>query len=221
MMKKLLLITLLACAGIAHAEEREWITYKKFVESTRLDRYYALPQSERDKLDFYLTVKPSNKALKASDMNLTVVHAGTRTALPLDDKAHLRMAPNAQWLAADAMIMTTQAKGEKISMAYNLDAVVPEGTEWPYAKLMSSVPQANAAIGKVAGAFSMFAPTIKSVALSFDKPAQLTIQSRSGTKQFLSDAKNTIRLTPDATLLKENPLIVVTARPLRADLDTE
>lgn len=220
-MKKLLLITLLACAGIAHAEEREWIPYKKFVETMRLDRYYALPQSERDKLDFYLTLRPSNKALKASDMNLTVVHAGTRTALPVDENAHLRMAPNAQWLAADAMIMTTQPKGEKISMLYNLDALVPDGTEWPYNKLMSSVAQGNAAIGKVAGAFSMFAPTIKSVSLTFDKPAQLTIQSRNGTKKFLSDAKNKIRLTPDAALLNENPLMVVSAHPLKADLDTE
>jgi len=54
-MKKLLLIGLLAIACTAHAEEREWTTYKKFVESTRLDRFYTLPASERDKLDFYLT----------------------------------------------------------------------------------------------------------------------------------------------------------------------
>ena len=220
-MKKLLLIALLAGAGAAQAEEREWVSYKKFVETMRLDRYYALPQSERDKLDFYLTLRPSNKELKLADMNLTVVHAGTRTALPVDNQAHLRMAPNAKWLADDAMIMTTQPKGEKISMLYNLDAVVPEGTQWPYNNLMGSIAQGNAAIGKVAGAFSMFAPTIKYVTLTFDKPAQLTIQSKSGTRQLLSDAKNKIRLTADAALLKENPLMLVSVRPLKADLETE
>ncbi len=220
-MKKLLLIGLLAIACTAHAEEREWTTYKKFVESTRLDRFYALPASERDKLDFYLTVAPSNKKLKAADMNLTVVHGSARTALPLDDKSQLRMAPNPQWLAEDAKIMTTQAKGEKISVIYNLNAVVPEGTQWPYNKLMGSIAQGNAAISKVAGAFSMFAPTVKSVLLTFDKPSQLTIQSMSGTKRLLSDAKNKIRLSPDAALLKENPLVEMSARPLEAELDTE
>ena len=220
-MKKLLLIALLACAGAAHAEEREWTTYKKFVESIRLDRFYALPAAERDKLDFYLTVEPTNKKLKASDMNLMVVHAGIRTALPLDDKSHLRMAPSPQWLAEDARIMTSQVKGEKISVIYNLDAIVPEGTEWPYNKLMASVAQGNAAIGKVAGAFSWFAPTLKSVLLSFDKPSQLTIQSRNGTKRFLSDAKNKIRLPADPALLKENPLVEISSRPLQAELDTE
>ncbi len=220
-MKKLLLIGLLAIACAAHAEEREWTTYKKFVESTRLDRFYALPASERDKLDFYLTVAPSNKKLKAADMNLTVVHGSARTALPLDDKSQLRMAPNPQWLAEDAKIMTTQAKGEKISVIYNLNAVVPEGTQWPYNKLMGSIAQGNAAISKVAGAFSMFAPTVKSVLLTFDKPSQLTIQSMSGTKRLLSDAKNKIRLSPEAALLKENPLVEMSARPLEAELDTE
>lgn len=220
-MNKLLLISLLAAAGIAHAQEREWLPYKKFVDASRLDRYYALPQAERDKLDFYLTVQPANKKLKAADMNLTVVHGGVRTALPLDEKAQLHTGPNPQWLAEGATIMTTQAKDEKISVVYNLDAVVPEGTQWPYEKLMSSIPQGNAAIGKVAGAFSWFAPTFKSVQLCFDKPAEVTIQSRSGTRKFLSDARNRIRLPADAALLKENPLMTVSIRPLRADLDTE
>ena len=215
------MIGLLASACTAHAEERKWTTYKKFVESTRLDRFYALPASERDKLDFYLTVAPSNKKLKAADMNLTVVHGSARTALPLDDKSQLRMAPNPQWLAEDAKIMTSQAKGEKISVIYNLNAVVPEGTQWPYNKLMGSIAQGNAAISKVAGAFSMFAPTVKSVLLTFDKPSQLTIQSMSGTKRLLSDAKNKIRLSPEAALLKENPLVEMSARPLEAELDTE
>jgi len=76
-------------------------------------------------------------------------------------------------------------------------------------------------ISKVAGAFSMFAPTVKSVLLTFDKPSQLTIQSMSGTKRLLSDAKNKIRLSPDAALLKENPLVEMSARPLEAELDTE
>lgn len=220
-MKKLALLTLLALAGAAHAQEREWLPYKQFIEKTRLDRYYALPPAERDKLDIYLTLKPSNAQLKAADMNLTVIHNGSRTVLPVSDKGHLRLQPNPQWLADDARITTTQPKGEKISIAYNIDALVPEGTQWHYNKLMDSVDQGNAAIGKVAGAFSLFAPSMKSVLLSFDKPAQLTIQSRSGSRQVASDARHKIRLQPDKALMKENPLVLVSSRPIQAELDTE
>ncbi|WP_342119226.1 DUF2987 domain-containing protein [Pseudoduganella sp. OTU4001] len=220
-MKKLVLLTLLALAGAAHAQEREWLPYKKFLEKTRLDRYFALPPAERDKLDIYLTLKPSNAQIKAADMNLTVVHNGTRTVLPVSEKGHLHLTPNQQWIAGDAKITTTQPAGEKISIAYNLDAVVPEGTQWHYNKLMDSVDQGNAAISKVAGAFSLFAPNMKSVLLSFDKPAQVTIQSRSGTKQLVSDAKHKIRLQPDKALVKENPLVQVSSRPIQAELDTE
>jgi hypothetical protein len=220
-MKKLLLLALLTLTGLAHADERPWASYKKLVESMKLDRYYALAPTERDKLDFYLTLEPANKKLKIADMNLTVVHAGTRTALPVSDKGLLRMAPNPQWLAEDAHILTTQPAGEKISVAYNLDAIIPDGTQWPYQSLMGSIPQGNAAIKKVAGAFSLFAPTMKSVLLHFDKPAQLTIQSKSGTKQYLSDARHQIRLPADKELLKENPPILVSIRPLQAELDSE
>jgi len=220
-MNKLLLITLLSSAGMVHAQEREWITYKKFVELIHSDRYYALPPAERDKLDYYLTLEPVNKNLKAADMHLTVAHAGMRTPLPLDDQAHLRMAPNQQWLAEGATIMTTQPKGEKISIEYKLGAVVPDGTEWPYNKLMGSVAQANAARGKIAGMLGYFVPNIKAVQLNFDQPAQLVIESKSGIRRFLSDAKNKIRLPADAALLQENPLVTVSARPLQADLETD
>lgn len=220
-MKKLFLLSLLAMAGSAQAQERDWTMYRKVIESLRLDRFYAIPTAERDKLDMYLTVKPANAQLKATDMNLTVVANGSRFALPVDEKGNLHLEPNAQWLAADAKITTTHPKGEKISVTYNLDAVVPEGTQWQYNKLMDSVVQGNAAINKVAGAFSLLAPTMRSVLLSFDKPAQLTIQSRAGVKQLTSDAKHKILLTADKALLKENPLVLVSSRPVQAVLDSD
>ncbi|WP_028104050.1 hypothetical protein [Pseudoduganella violaceinigra] len=223
-MKKLLLISLLAAASLAQAQEREWITYKKFVDLIRQDRYFALPQAERDKLDFYLELEPVNPKFKAADMNLTVLHAGTRTALPLDEAAHLRMAPDQQWLAENAKVLTTLPKGEKISVAYKLDAVIPEGTQWSYNGLMGSIAQGNGAMKKLSGYFgyvNWFASKITAVRLIFDKPAQLTIQSKNGTKRYLSDAANAIRLAPDAALLKENPVIEVSIRPLKAELDSE
>jgi len=218
-MKKLLLISLLALASAAHAEEREWAPYKKLVESMRLDKYYSLPAAERDKLDFYLLVKPANKALKGSDFNFTIVHAGGRTPLPVSADGRMHLVPNMKWLDEDAKIVTTQPAGEKVSLAHGMDAVIPDGLQWQYNTLMDSVPQSNNAIGKLAGLARMFFPTLKGVTLKFDKPAQLTIQSKSGAKQLSSDAKNEIHLLLDQALQKENPTVALSARPHEAELD--
>jgi hypothetical protein len=217
-MKELLLISLLFMAAGAHAQEREWAPYKKLVESMRIDKYYALPAAERDKLDFYLLLKPANKALKATDFNLSVVHTGGRTPIAVDADGRMRLPLNARWLAEDARIVTTQPAGEKISLAHGMDALVPEGQQWQYNALMDSIPQSNNAIGKLAGMMRMFFPTLKSVTLKFDKPAQVTIQSKAGAKQYATDAKNESRLIPDQALQKENPVVLLTARPREAEL---
>src|ERR1700754_2625050 len=107
-MKKLLITALLAATAashLAHAEEREWVPYKKLVDTLRLDKYYALPAAERDKLDYYVHLRPDNKALKATDFHLTVVHSGGRTPLAVAPDGRLRLALNPKWLAEDAMIV--------------------------------------------------------------------------------------------------------------------
>ncbi|HEY1150866.1 MAG TPA: DUF2987 domain-containing protein [Pseudoduganella sp.] len=218
-MKKLLLITLLAASSLAGAQEREWAPYKKLVDTMRLDKFYALPATERDKLDYYVLLKPANKALKASDFNLTVVHSGGRTPLPVGPDGRLRLALNAKWLSEDAKIVTTQPSGEKVQISQGMDAIVPEGQQWQYNALMDSVPQSNNMIGKLAGIARVFFPTLKGVTLKFDKPAQLIIQAKAGAKQLSTDAKNEIHLALDSALQKENPLVVVTARPHEAELD--
>ncbi|WEF35485.1 hypothetical protein [Pseudoduganella chitinolytica] len=222
-MKRLLplLPLLLSLHPSAFAEEREWLPYKKLMEVSRLDKFYALAPAERDKLDMYVHLVPSNQDVKPRDLVLTVVHAGGRTPLPVDADGNLRLAPNPQWLAEDAKIMTNQPKSSKVGVGPAMNAVVPAGTQWSYGALMSSIPQSNAAIGKIAGALSMFAPTIRSVILKFDQPAQVTIQAKAGPKQYATDGKHQIRLKPDAALVKENPPMVLSARPREAELDSE
>jgi hypothetical protein len=185
----------------------------------RLDKFYALPAADRDKLDYYVELKPANKALKATDFNLTVVHSGGRTSLPVTPDGRLRLALNAKWLAEDAKIVTSQPAGEKVSLSQGMDAVVPEGQQWQYNALMDSVPQSNNVIGKLAGMARVFFPTLKGVTLKFDKPAQLTIQSKAGAKQLSTDGKNEIRLMLDSALQKENPLLVLSAHPREAELE--
>jgi hypothetical protein len=213
---------LLSFAFAAHAaSEREWIPYRKLVETVKADKFYALPVGERDKVILYARLIPVNKAIAPPDAKLVVVDGASRTPLPLDAAGRARLNPNPQWLANDAKIWTSLPSGEKMSVSFDIGAVLPEAAQWNYATVMGAVPQSNAAIGKVAGALSMFVPTMKSVIFKFDKPAQLTIKARGGERRYASDAKNQVRLKLDGDLLKENPLVTLSERPVEAEIDSE
>lgn len=217
-MKKLALLPLLLLSLAAHADEREWVPYKKLVEQLRLDKFYAIPAAERDKINLFIAIKPANKAYKPSDVVLTVVNGSERHVLtPLSPDYRLTLVPNPKWMTDDVKIMTSLPKGEKSSASYDVVTVLPEGTQWQYAQVMSSVSQTNQAIKKMAGALSMFAPSVKSVLFKFNKPAQLKV----GATAYNTDAKNQIKLTPDNALMKDNPLMVASERPLEALLDDE
>jgi hypothetical protein len=203
------------------AGEREWIPYRKLVDTVKADKFYALPPAERDKVILYARLVPVNKAIAPPDARLVVVDGVSRTPMPLDAAGRTRVNPNPQWLANDARIWTSLPNGEKMSLSFDIGAVLPEAPQWNYATVMGSVPQANAAIGKVAGALSMFVPTMKTVIFKFDKPAQLTIKARDGERRYASDAKHQVRLKLDKDLLKENPLVALSERPFEAEIDSD
>jgi hypothetical protein len=214
----------LACLSLllalpVHAAEREWLPYRKLVDIIKLDKFDALPPAERDKVILYAKLVPVNKAISPLDAGLVVVDGASRTPLPLDANGRARMTLNPQWMAHDAQIWTSLPKGEKMRMGFDLGAVLPETPQWRYASVMGAIPQTNAAIGKVAGALSLFVPKMKSLIFKFDKPAQLTIKAASGEKRYASDAKNHVKLNVDDDLLKENPLVEWSARPLEAEID--
>lgn len=220
-MKKLALASLCVLSFSAHAAEREWIPYKKLVEQLRLDKFYALPAAERDKVNLFVTVRPADKSIKPSDVALTVVHGAERQPLPLSPDYRMTVVPNARWLADDAVIMTNLGKDQKSKLGWDITVNLPEGQQWKYAAVMDSVGQTNQAIRKMAGALSMFAPSVKLVVFKFARPAQLKIESAGGARVYASDARGQIRLKPDAALLKENPAITASERPFEAELDAE
>jgi len=217
-MKNFVLLPLLLLPLCTHADEREWVPYKKLIEDLRIDKFYALPAAERDKLRLFITVKPDNKSYKPSDVILTAVKGKERLPLPaLSPDYRLALVPNPAWLSDDTQIMTSLPKGEKSKVSLTATTALPDGLQWNYAAVMGSVAQMNQAIKKMAGALSMFAPTIKSVVFKFGKPAQLTV----GNKVWTTDAQHQIALKPDATLLKDNPAMLASERPVEAELSDE
>jgi len=205
----------------AHAAEREWVPYRKLVETVKADKFYALPAGERDKVILYARLIPVNKAIAPGDVKLTVVDGASRTPLPLDAAGRMRVNPNQQWLANDAKIWTSLPSGEKSGISFDIGAVLPDTTQWQYASVMGAVPQSNAAIGKVAGALSMFVPTMKSVIFKFDKPAQISIKAKDGERRYATDARHQLRLKFEKDLLKENPVVALSERPFEAEIDSE
>lgn len=215
-MKKIALLMLALTAAPAFAaDDRDWIPYTKFVETLKLDKFYAEPVSSRDKVVFYPVLAPKSDAIKAKDVVLTVVHAGGREALSVRPNGRVNFVWNQKWVTENAHMMINQAKGEKMNLSFALDAAVPEGTQWNYATLMGSVGQGNALIKKYAGMLSVFAPKMAKVDLVFAKPAQLKI----GAKTMATDARNKISVPLDEAMMKENPLMVVSERPLEAKLE--
>jgi hypothetical protein len=217
-MKKLALLPLLILSLAAHADEREWVPYKKLVEDLRIDRFYAIPAAERDKVNLYLTITPDNKKYKPSDVVLTAVRGNERQALPaLLPGYRLALVPDPKWMSSDTKIMTSLPKEEKSAVGWEATTTLPEGLQWQYTAVMSSIGQMNQAIKKMAGALSMFAPSAKQVVFKFSKPAQLKV----GATVYNTDAKNQIKLKPESTLLKENPTMVASERPVEALLDED
>jgi hypothetical protein len=217
-MKNLALLPLLVLSLAAHADEREWVPYKKLVEDLRIDKFYALPAAERDKLNLFITVKPNNKSYKPSDVVLTVVQGTERQPLPpLSPEFRMALVPSPKWMTDQTKIMTSLPKEEKSAVGYDVVTPLPEGLQWNYAPVMGSVGQMNQAIKKMAGALSMFAPSVKVVVFKFAKPAQLKV----GATVYNTDARNQIKLKPESGLLKDNPLMIASERPFEAELDSE
>lgn len=222
-MKKSALLYLfpLLLSGAVQAEEREWVPYKKLVEASRLDKFYAIPAAERDKVNLYLKLQPKNKDIKPAELTLTILHGSERIPVAIGADGRFMLVPNAKLLSDEAKTLISLPTTEKAGFGYDMLTPLPEGLQWKYAPLMSSVQQANKVVGSMAGAMSMFAPTVKVVVFKFAKPAQLKVEAKDGVKLYSSDAKNQIRLKPDSALLKENPLMLASERPLEAGLDTE
>ncbi|MGV7210161.1 hypothetical protein ACLB1G_20175 [Oxalobacteraceae bacterium A2-2] len=220
-MKTLALLSLLSLSVLAHAQEREWIPYKKLVEKSSVEKYYAMPAAERDKVNLYLRLIPENKNIKPGDLKLTVLHNGERTAIPVSPEGRFTLVPNQKWISENAMTLLSVPKEEKAGFFYDATVPLGDGTQWPYNSVMGGVPQANNVVKAIAGAMSMFAPSMKVVIFKFSKPATLRIEAKDGAKVYSTDARNRIKLKPESVWVKENPLMVASEKPLEAELDTE
>jgi hypothetical protein len=199
----------------AAAADREWVPYKKFVETLYLDKFYSVAPEQKDKVRLRIKVEPENKSIKLSDLVLTISHSGAKDIIPIDANGVIDLVPNPSLIKEDAMIYTSLPKGEKLRVMSSFEAKMPDGLQTDYASVMGSVKQWNTLIKEYAGMLSFLAPTFVGVDFHYANAAHQTVQvvTRNGTKNFVADAKGDIELKLDNALLAENPSIVMSERP--------
>lgn len=220
---KILLSLLLLVANLslsARAVDREWLSYNEFREHTYLAKFYAVPLGQRDKVHMRAQVIPRNKAFKPSDVTLTIAAIDGAEVLHPDADGTFDLPDNPLWVKQNPMILTSLPVGEKSGVGFSVYAVLPPGNRFNYSAMMAGVAQANQLVGRLAGMLSMFAPKFDGVDLHFAKPAGQTLQllHQAGPQMLTVDGNGVLKLKQDAALLKADPVVVLSERPVFADL---
>lgn len=205
----------------AHAEEREWISYKDLIENTHLDKFYHAAPNQRDKLRLLLKLTPENKTISPSNVVLTVVYSGGRERLPLTPDGLLDIVPNSTWLKEDAKIMTSLPKSEKSRISAMMAVRTPDASQLPYAELMGAVPQWNALIKEQAGVLRFMLPKFNALDIHFSKGSRASVQvmAKDGTKTFTADASGELKIKLNEAWMQENPSVVLTEKPNLVEVD--
>lgn len=206
----------------AFAEDREWMPLNKLMESFYMDKFYATPLAQRDKVKARAVILLDNKAIKLSDVVLTIAHAAGKERITLAADGSFELNPSAKAIQENPMVYVNVPKGEKAGRGISMYATLPaHATQFSYEALMGGVAQANVLIRSQAGVMRMFVPKMTGVLVRFAKPGPhtLTIASKGGAKTFTTDAKGLIALKLEDSLLAENPLVTVSEPVLEAEID--
>ncbi|MBV8666971.1 MAG: DUF2987 domain-containing protein [Burkholderiaceae bacterium] len=208
-------------APVTHAEEREWLPYKKFVDMLSLDKFYAVDAKQRDHLRALTRLQPENTAIKPEDIVLTVVHAGNRDRLSISHDGYLELAPNPAWIREDAVIYTNMPKGEKAKISMTFASRTPDTLQLSYGELATSVGQWNAVIKEQAGVMRFMLPHFNALDIHFAKPAGQTLQvlSKDGAKTYTADAKGELKLKISDDLMRSNPQVIFSEKPALMEVD--
>jgi hypothetical protein len=213
MRTSLLSLLLAVTATQASATEREWHRYKAICEKLSLDKFAALPESQRDRLDIRIKLSPAEGP--QVPVTLTIVAAAGRIVVVPGADGLSELPVRADLLAENPVVLTSVPEPVKTRVSLELGPRLPPERSFSYAELMRSVEQANRAIKSAAGVFSFAAPRMKGLVLQFpagDPPATARLGGPEG-RVLSADAAGRLQLPLDDKLLASNPGVVLSARP--------
>lgn len=207
-------------AATAQAADRSWIDYSTLLDITHLDRLYAAPATQRDKLRLLGHMKPHNKQILASEVVLTVVHGAEKKRIQVNPDGSFDPLFNPAWSKDNPQVLTNMPAGEKAGFSFMIVPLLPAGLQFDYATLMASVGQSNALIKSQAGLMRFLFPRFSGLALHFGKPASVQITSKDGVKTYNADASGALLLPLDEAMLKANAQVALSERPQTVDFIT-
>lgn len=216
---RIVLVAAFLPSGAAMAADREWIAYERLLEITRLDRFYAVPAAQRDQVRVLGTVKPNNPAIAAADIVFTVVRGSERRRISVNPDGSFDPAIDPVWARDNPQVLTSMPPGEKAGFSFAVTPVIPAGTQFAYAALMSSVKQSNALM-RSQGVLSRFMlPTFAGIALQYTpgQAASATIRSGRGERTVSTDARGVLTLPADEALAGAQAQVTLSHRPQSAD----
>ena len=213
-----LLICLAAFAMVtasAAPVDRPWTHYNKLLELVRMDKFYAAPPAERDKVVMHGVVHPDDPAMAEQDVVFTIVSGTERQRISVNAKGEFIVPFNPAWIKSDPEVLTTIPAGQKAKFGFNAVPAMPENTRLDYASLMAGVPQVNALIKSQAGMLRFMMPTLVGITLQFPKASRATVLL--GTTRVAADANGLVKLHLDKALLAANVPVVLSEMPVSTD----
>lgn len=213
-----LMICLIAFAmatASAAPVDRPWTHYNKLLELVRMDKFYAAPLAERDKVVMHGVVHPDDPAMAEQDVVFTIVSGTERHRIPVNAKGEFIVPFNPAWIKSDPEVLTTVPAGQKAKFGFNAVPAMPENTKLDYASLMGGVPQVNALIKSQAGMLRFMMPTLVGITLQFPKASHATVLL--GTTRIAADTNGLVKLRLDKVLLAANVPVVLSEMPVSTD----
>ncbi|WP_332877724.1 DUF2987 domain-containing protein [Massilia sp. S19_KUP03_FR1] len=195
--------------------DRPWTHYNKLLELVRMDKFYAAPLAQRDKVVMLGVVHPDDPAMAEKDVVFTIVNGADRVRIQVSANGEFEVPFNPAWVKSDPEVLTTVPAGQKAKFTFNAVPVMPQRTQFDYASLMGGVAQVNALIKAQAGMLRFLMPDLVGVKLQFRKESHATVVL--GATRIAADANGLVKLRLDKSLLAANVPVTLSEIPASTD----
>ncbi len=215
-MKLLICLTAFAVSLASAAPvDRSWTHYNELLGMLKMDKFYATPLAQRDKVIMLGGMTPNDPAIARKDVVFTIVDGSERKRIPVNADGSFEIPFNPAWVKSNPEVWTTIPAGQKAKFGFNAVPVKPQRTQLDYASLMGGVPQVNAIIKAQAGMLRFMMPTLVGVTLQFPKESHASVAL--GATRIAADANGTVKLRLDQALLAANVPVTLSELPVSTD----
>lgn len=195
--------------------DRPWTHYNDLLAMLKMDKFYATPLAQRDKVIMRGVITPNDPAFARTDVVFTVVDGNARARIPVGADGAFVIPFNAQWVKSNPEVWTTIPAGQKSKFGFGAVPVLPPNTRLDYVSLMGGVAQINAIIKEQAGVLRFVLPTLVGVTLQFPKESHASVAL--GETRVAADASGLVKLRLDKALLAANVPVTLSEMPASVD----